>query len=665
MIDHLVPAEVAVLAPYVAAGVFGVVELQVVASFVHAEPGLRDDRDALVGLALAVRAPLHGHVRAELVDVGSTVVPDVEDRTEPAVGTDGPPADEEVAGGDEGVDPLDVLVGGLDGSNPRPDEVDPSALDWPDPGPWIERMCRTGLVRREHDPEGDRRAPVVATGTALYLDRLLRDEVLVADELRRRATSESLASGPGVHRAIERLFPVGVDGPEAQHRAARVAVDHDLAVIAGGPGTGKTWTIARLLGALLEDASTHGQLEVALAAPTGKAAARLSEAVRREAAGSDLDPSVAEVLGGLRATTLHRLLGARPSGSWRHHRGNPLTADVVVVDEMSMVDLPMTARLLDAVRSDARLVLVGDPAQLASVEAGAVLGDVVGTLGRPAPEAVRARVVVLDRVHRFGVDSPIGALARSVDHGDVAEVLALLRSGGPPVPAAVAGAEGGPAPELVRIVDPADDDSMAVVRASVLGRSRRLVDAAASGDAGAALAQLRSLQVLAARRRGPLGVRDWNQRVDADLVAAGLVRGPWSPGRPVMVTANDHLNGLFNGDVGVVVSIEDESSRRSRRPVVAFDGDDADGGIRLVEVARLDHFERLWAMTIHKSQGSEFDEVVVVLPDPPSPILTRELLYTAVTRARRSVTVVASDAAVRAAVERPVARSSGLADRLR
>ena len=390
-------------------------------------------------------------------------------------------------------------------------------------------------------------------------------------------------------------------------------------------------------------------LQVVLAAPTGKAAARLTDAVQGEVEHYDLPEAVLGQLRPLKATTLHRLLGVRPSGSVRHDGSNPLTADVVVVDEVSMVDLPMAARLLEAVRPDARLVLVGDPSQLASVEAGAVLGDIVGTRGRPTPVALADNVVTLDRVHRFSAGSPIAALASAIDQGDADLVIDLLRSGG----SADAGA--------VSLVEPDDTSGVDRVVQSVLERARVLVELGRNGDAAGALAQMGSQQVLAARRRGPFGVADWNQRVDRHLSDAGLLRGRWSAGRPVMVTANDQLNGLFNGDVGVVVSTSEHGGARLRRPVVAFDAGEAP---RLVDPSRLGSFERLWAMTIHKSQGSEYRDVIVTLPAPPSPILTRELLYTAVTRAKQRVSIVASEASVRAAVDRQVARSSGLASRL-
>lgn len=660
MTDRVLPSEVAALEPYVRAGVFGVAEVQVVTTLVRAAATPLTD-DVVLGLALAVRAPLHGHVRAELADVASTVVPHAEPvRDDSLSGAPGGAGPDDVA--DEGVaDPLALPPApDLDDDAAAVDAPDPAELDWPDPTDWLAALRACPLVRDESAPEGHERAPVVAAGSALYLDRLHRDEQRVADDLRARAAGRVELTASTLE-ALHRLFPGGPDGPDAQHRAARAALEHRLAVIAGGPGTGKTRTIARLLGAVLDAHDDERPLEIALAAPTGKAAARLTDAIRAEVERSDLPATTRTRLDGLQAVTLHRLLGARPSGGWRHHAGNPVTADLVIVDEVSMVDLPMAARLLEAVRPDARLVLVGDPSQLASVEAGAVLGDVVGARGRPTPAALVDNVVTLDRVHRFAADSPIAALARAIDHGDVDEALGLLAARGDGVDAAAAEAASDDGTEQVVLVDPADPVALDRVAAAVIDRGRRLVELARAGDAVGALAHVRGLQVLAARRSGPLGVQDWNQRVDRALTDTGLLRGAWSAGRPVMVSANDQLNGLFNGDVGVVVEVPDADGRRGRRTAVAFDASPAP---RLVDPSRLDRHERLWAMTIHKSQGSEFTGVVVTLPEPPSPILTRELLYTAVTRARREVTIVASEASVRAAIERPVRRSSGLAERL-
>lgn len=688
MTSQVLPSEVQVLEPYVAAGVFGVAEVQVVTTLVRAVQGTVAP-EVVLGLALAVRAPLHGHVRAELVDVASSVVAHAESvRDDSPTGAPGGAGPDEVA--DEGAeDPLalpvpsaacggvvpggvvpgGVVPGGV-GADPATGDVvvEPAMPEWPEPDEWLAILRKCPLVRDESSDEGSRRAPVVAVGTSLYLDRLHRDERSVADQLKERAGSPASPSAAALD-ALTTLFPLGADGPDAQHRAAAAALGHRLAVIAGGPGTGKTRTIARLLGAVFEGHDDDRPIEVALAAPTGKAAARLTEAVQAEVDVSPLPEATRQRMRALKAVTIHRLLGARPSGSWRHDAVNPITADVVVVDEVSMVDLPMAARLLDAVRPDARLVLVGDPSQLASVEAGAVLGDIVGTRGRPTPAALAANVVTLDRVHRFAADSAIAALAGAIDDGDADGVVELLQQSDP---GPVGGERDGR--EQVVLVDPADPAAVDSVVASVVERGRQLVRLALAGDARGALAHVQGLQVLAARRTGPLGAQDWNHRVDRALSDAGLLRGTWSAGRPVMVTANDQLNGLFNGDVGVVVAasgaagpggtVAGSSTGRAGGPgrtKVAFD---ASPEPRLVDPSRLDRHERLWAMTIHKSQGSEFDRVVVTLPPPPSPILTRELLYTAVTRARQGVTIVASEAAIRAAVGRPVARSSGLAARL-
>lgn len=636
MNGHLIPPEVAALEPYVRAGIIGVTEVQVVASLARCVEDPPTD-EVLLGLALAVRAPLHGHVRAELSTVAGSVVPDpeqVDPEQGPVLLAEGPPSV-----GDDG--------GSCTAS---------SELDWPAVDSWMQALHANPLVRMEGDVDADRRTPIVAVGTAVYLDRLHGDELLVADLLRARAASDPHQVTERAAAALDQLFPLGADGPDAQRRAAEAALSLALVVIAGGPGTGKTRTIARLLGALLHEDDDVPPPQVALAAPTGKAAARLTESIRREASDPAMDPLGADRLARLEAVTLHRLLGVRPSGASRHGPDDPLAADVVVVDEMSMVDLPMAARLLGAVRSDARLVLVGDPSQLASVEAGSVLGDMIGARGRSVPASLAGNVIVLDRAHRFGRGSRIGALATAIDSGDADEVLDLLERA-ERAASDLPGAAGSRDDDRIRLVSPDDGDGVAAVVDAVVTRARSLAAVARAADAEAALAELTSLQVLAATRRGPFGVTDWNQRIETALSADGPVRGRWSVGRLVLVTANDPLNGVFNGDVGVVVA----DPGRAHRLGVAFR--DAEG-IRMLDPSRLDRCEQVWAMTIHKSQGSEFRDVVVTLPPPPSPILTRELLYTAVTRARHGVTIVASEASVRAAVDRTIARASGLAERL-
>ena len=419
-----------------------------------------------------------------------------------------------------------------------------------------------------------------------------------------------------------------------------------VTVLAGGPGTGKTTTVAGLLRLLLDQPGPPPR--VALAAPTGKAAARLEETVTAAAARRDHRAAA----GGSHPAPV---AGLAPVGTVRH-AGNRLPFDVVVVDETSMVSLTMMARLLEAVRPQARLVLVGDPDQLASVEAGAVLGDLARADGAPEPAldealsaldlpgGVRNGVVTLDHVWRFG--GAIAEFARAVQGGDADAVVALLRAGHDDLEFAVDDTGTGDV----------GDGARAAVRRDVVAAAATLVAAARTGDAPAALAALERHRVLCAHRHGRYGVTRWTADIERWLQESipGAGADPWYPGRPVLVTANDYDSGLFNGDTGVVVA-------RPEGPRVAF----ARGGPpSLYPPARLSDLVTVHAMTVHRGQGSQFERVSVVLPPAESPLLTRELLYTAVTRARAHVRVVGTEAAVRAAVGRPVSRASGLRHRL-
>lgn len=647
MTDRWIPAAVEVLGPYVRAGVIGPTEVQVTASLVDMARAAGGDPvpdDVVVATALAVRGPLHGHVRVDLSTVVASIVLDTPG---PATVDDGDP---DPSTDDDPFPPpmvadLPAVAGAGSESSAAVAVAD---LPWPAADGWADRLSDGPLARAEDQNPADHVEPLVVSGPHVYLERHWRDEVEVARDLSARAGATA-TSDPHTLAAVEELFASDPEhpGPDAQRRAALAALERRLVVIAGGPGTGKTRTVARLLAALQLGAERAGgpPLDIALAAPTGKAAARLTQAVAREVHGTELPPSVAEHLLASEARTVHRLLGYRDGGArFRHDARNPLTADVVVVDEVSMVSLPLMARLLEAVPADTRLVLVGDPHQLASVEAGAVLGDLVGTHGRPTPALLAAGVVILDRVHRFRAGSPVALLADAVNRGDGDAVVDLLRHG-------PSGTDGS-----VRWILPDDVDGHREVETLVVGLAGELVTLGRDGDVARALAAVGRLKVLAATRRGPDGVESWNRMVEAELRRSGGMRSRWSAGRPVMVTANDYLNGVFNGDVGVVVRPE-----RGSRVRVAFGEPEAP---RLLDPTQLDRVETQWAMTIHKSQGSEFSHVVITLPEPPSPILTRELLYTAVTRAKDRVTLVASEDAVRAAVAQPVRRASGLAERL-
>lgn len=462
----------------------------------------------------------------------------------------------------------------------------------------------------------------------LYLDRYWLEEKQVCDDL-----VALLGSKPAVEMPpLERLFPAGF---EEQREAAEIALSQSVTVLTGGPGTGKTTTVARLLALVAEQAELAGaaQPRIALAAPTGKAAARLQEAVAHEVA--RLDPADSARLGALQAMTLHRLLGSRPdtSSRFRHDRGNRLPHDVIVIDETSMVSLTMMARLLEAVRPDARLVLVGDADQLASVEAGAVLADLVD--GLSARQDVR--VAALRTSHRFG--KSIGALADAIRLGDAERALTVLRSGD----------------EHIEFIE--DDDPTERLRSILTPHALRLRQAALLGAVDEALDALDAHRLLCAHRRGPFGVRQWNRHVQTWLSEdSGLP--PWSEwyaGRPLLVTANNYGLKVYNGDIGVVVEGPD-----GLRAVIA-----SSAGPLEFSPSRLSDVETMHAMTIHKSQGSQTEEVTVLLPSEDSRLLTRELFYTAVTRAERKVRVVGSEASVRTAVERRALRASGLAQRLR
>ena len=512
--------------------------------------------------------------------------------------------------------------------------LDVSTLPWPEPAQWLA-ACRAGpLVADGAEAPGGR--PLRLVDERLYLERYWREEESVRCSLAERAAAPPPVVDLGRLRAgLDRLF----DTPEAalQRLAAAVGVLRSVSVLAGGPGTGKTSTVAGLLELLFDQPGPPPR--VALAAPTGKAAARLEEAVA-----AALPARLAERVAA--ASTLHRLLGHRGGGDGTQR----LPYDVVVVDETSMVSLTMMARLLAAVRPHARLVLVGDADQLASVEAGAVLGDLARADGRPEPAldaalaelglpgGVRNGVVTLDHVWRFG--GAIADLARAVQAGAADAAVELLAGGH----------------DELELIEPGDLDPVRAdaVRKDVVAAGRALAAAARAGDAPTALAELERHRVLCAHRHGPHGVIRWTADIERWLADTSAGDTPWYPGRPVLVTANDYDTGLFNGDTGVVVSGPDG-------PRVAF----ARGGPpTLYPPSRLSDVVTVHAMTVHRGQGSQFRRVTVVLPPAESPLLTRELLYTAITRAREHVRVIGSADAVRAAVERPVSRASGLRHRL-
>jgi exodeoxyribonuclease V alpha subunit len=501
----------------------------------------------------------------------------------------------------------------------------PAGLAWPATG-WAgrvgaSRLAAAGVLRVE--------------GSVAYLDRYWREECQVRDDLVTRLD----LTPPQVDEArlsavAPVLFPEGYD---EQRTAATAAVQQWTTVLTGGPGTGKTTAVAGLL-ALLADQSDR-PLRIALTAPTGKAAARLQEAVRT-ALGERRFAEHADAVGTPTAQTLHRLLGWKRGSRnrFRHDRRNRLPHDVIVVDETSMVSLTMMARLVESVRSDCRLVLVGDPDQLASVEAGAVLADLVDGLARRRPSTVTS----LRTSHRFG--RQINDLAEAVRDGDPDRALGLLADGG----------------DHVELLDPDDPSTLPGLRARLVAHALRLRAAAISGDAERAIAVLDEHRLLCAHRDGPWGVGHWNRAVERGLAEhTGLPIGggwgqEWYSGRPLLLTSNDYGLDLFNGDTGVVVADGEGTRAAIATP----------HGARLLSTSRLTDVDTMHAMTVHKSQGSQAAEVTVLLPPDDSPLLTRELFYTALTRAERKVTVVATRDALHLAIGRAANRASGLARRL-
>lgn len=515
-------------------------------------------------------------------------------------------------------------------------------------------------LRRYFDHER-RLAEAIATRVGAAPESV--DRVLLADGLARLfgkpASVTPGSAAPGAARTRNAATARAQDdqlalfeseaAPEAgrQALAARTAVERSFTVISGGPGTGKTSTVVRILALLVEQALARGEHppRVGLLAPTGKAAARLHEAVTQAKATLACRDEVRDAIGVDKASTIHRALGMRPGGTrrFRHDAETPLAMDVVVVDEASMVDLALMVRLFDAIPERARVILLGDKDQLASVEAGAVLGDICGAGFVAPPRAeIAACIVQLSHSWRYAAESGIGALARAINAGDADAALALLRD---PRVSDVRLAEG----EATRALWPE-------LRTAV-------VDGFAPCFEGSGAERLRALgrfRVVCAHRRGRHGLVALNRAIEALLAERNWIdrRGEHYAGLPVLVTQNDYGVRLFNGDLGVVTPHPDDPKRlRAEFP-------DEHGGTRSVALARLPPHEPVYATSVHKCQGSEMDEVAVVLPPEPSPLTTRELLYTAVTRARHRVTIYGSADVVRHAVQTRVERASGLRDRL-
>jgi len=487
-------------------------------------------------------------------------------------------------------------------------EIDLTAdkhLDWPiDAKPWIAALEATATLVGK---PGDRR-PFILDGHRLYLARSHAEEEAIAAAILTRAAAGTIC------------------------------------ILLGGPGTGKTTKVAQDLMKLFQGDEASGTAKaVALAAPTGKAAARMAEALRDACTNGRVESSAAakERIPQLKPTTVHKLLGANPSRGTRYEYDahNRLPYDLVVVDEASMLSSSLMHHLLAAVRDDATIMLVGDPDQLASVDAGTALGD-IAVFGGDAHEGTHLYDCIETLTESHRTDSmEILALAQAIRSNDVEKAKELLTSSGDPV----------------AWVDPADKKKLEELTKTVVTHAENLRTAAYGTSARAVIEAHRELQVLCAHREGPMSVATWNTRVEKQLdIRPGFA---WYTGRPVMVTRNSPSLRLANGDVGVVMSNGDTHT-------AVFEILDADGRPITLPVSRLEGINTVHALTIHKSQGSEYGHAVVVLPERSSRIVTRELLYTGVTRARKQVTVVGPWDVIEAAITTPIRRATGLASRL-
>jgi exodeoxyribonuclease V alpha subunit len=545
----------------------------------------------------------------------------------------------------------------------------------PDEAQWLSLLQQHPAVS-----DGSGATPLVLQQQRLYLQRMWQDEGQVAAFFIDEGVLSSLnpmeqngeiaVDEARLREVLDQLFGPATPGEiDWQKVAAAVAATRRIAIISGGPGTGKTTTVAKLLAALVQ-LNSEGRLRIQLAAPTGKAAARLTESLGQASRRLNLTDEQ-RIQFPDEASTLHRLLGAQPNSQrMRYHQGNPLHLDVLVVDEASMVDLPMMARLIAALPAEARVIFLGDRDQLASVEAGAVLGDIcrfaeegysparaaelerltgcaiTGEEGEHAA-SVRDTLCLLRKSYRFDSGSGIGILAKAVNAGDTQLAGRILSRD---------------LPDVGSFALNETEDFKMLLDACVAGYRPYLQAVAAGEDPAEILKAFGTFQVLCALREGPFGLTGLNERIEQVLQRERLIRRPtalggrWYAGRPVMISRNDSALGLFNGDIGITLRNELGELR------VYFQL--PDGQIKSVQPSRLPVHDTAYAMTVHKSQGSEFEHTLLVLPNHFLPVLTRELVYTAITRAKRRLSLYASEKVLGLAIRTPTLRRSGLVERL-
>jgi exodeoxyribonuclease V alpha subunit len=541
------------------------------------------------------------------------------------------------------------------------DEDEATDIKAPDLQSWRQSLADSPVV----GAPGDFKPLILDKSGRLYLHKLWHYENNLAEHLVKRSHQQSTPVDVDLLRdGLQRLFPASTEEPDWQKVAAATSVKNRLSIISGGPGTGKTSTVVRVLALLLEQVQKQDQtLNIALTAPTGKAAARLKDSILTSKDEINIGDEIREAIPD-EAMTLHQLLGARRHTSrFMHDEENPVPYDVVIVDEASMVDQAMMSKLVNALLKDARLILLGDKDQLASVEAGSVLGDIcdpdrnrfsrdmagwLSELSLKIPEEFSVRqtqslidnITLLTKSYRFDEKSGIGQLSSAINAGDEDRSVRILTS------------DNFTDASISAISNQAELEEQ--LRDRMTGYFNDIIQSNSIGDA---LKMFNNFQILSAHRRGPWGVEFLNQLVEKILQQQGFIPKyeRWYPGKPVIVNVNDYTLGLYNGDTGVCLA--DEDGQLS----VHFRHEDS---VRSVVPGRLPDHDTAYALTVHKSQGSEFQDVLFILPNSLSKVLSRELVYTAITRARNSITILGNESVFRQCISKKLQRSSGLRDQL-
>jgi exodeoxyribonuclease V alpha subunit len=535
---------------------------------------------------------------------------------------------------------------------------------------WHNKLVSSPVVGRP----GEKCPLILDYKNRLYLYRYWEYEKKLVDSIKQRIRQQPIDLDLSLLKdGIKRFFPENTDTSiNWQKIAVATALLKQFCVISGGPGTGKTFTVVKIL-ALLTEQAPQTRYQILLAAPTGKAAAKLTESLKNAKVYLNCSDAVKDAIP-QKAFTIHRMLKIRRGSPYFHfNRENPLPANVVIIDEASMVDLALMSKLVQALPDTAKLVLIGDKDQLASVEAGAVLGDICDrnnihgfslnfckqinelTGGSISPSNEKGKnesglhncIVNLVKSYRFAEDSSIGSLSRAVNLGDYKKALNLFKAGNGQI--------------SMKTIRSSNDLYRTLKDKIIIGYTEYLK----TSEPNRAIEQFNRFRLLCALKIGPFGVNAINRLTEQILFQEKLIQmnplndNPWYRGRPVLITSNDYYLGLFNGDIGI--TLPDPGS--GRNDLYVFFSRDS-GDLRRFSPYILPEHETAYASTVHKSQGSEFENTVLILPNRDYPVLTRELIYTAITRARKSIWVLGNEAVIQAAIKHKIERTSGLRDAL-